>query len=388
MIAPELSAPDLALAQAALACGPMADALSLAEWVGDGRELTGSGVPRPAVAAEACRSLGMEMPAGALRSARDVPQLVRAWETAVAAGFIETSGTRARAAANLPWLRSAQLDPGAAQQALEAWVRAVCVMLYVPYDPCPYCLTALHELSLSDGAVDMTLLADAVRSALPHGGEAEEHVASAVNWMTAFGATVTGPSASPGGAAELTPLGRFLDSAVIVRLTPAPDDGAEELLATVMLVPPKIAAAISVPWFEARSATEAVRELLAFAADADPAQRAVALSLARKRGDAAADVWRGWAALPGFGAYARAWLAEHGEPVAAEERDEAWLAAETMSLAVRTVPEELLMFVLVDVARQTSARDVTDVLADIGTSGHPDAELVAGMLSAASSVAV
>ena len=50
--------------------------MDLAEWIGGGadtgRELTTTGVLRPAVAAEACRALGIELPSGKLRSAKDV----------------------------------------------------------------------------------------------------------------------------------------------------------------------------------------------------------------------------------------------------------------------------------------------------------------------------
>ncbi|HVT67878.1 MAG TPA: hypothetical protein VHF26_09030, partial [Trebonia sp.] len=70
------------LAQAALSSEPLTRALLLSEWVGSGRELTSSGFLRPAVAREACETLGIDLPGGRLRSAKDVPGLQLCWEVA------------------------------------------------------------------------------------------------------------------------------------------------------------------------------------------------------------------------------------------------------------------------------------------------------------------
>ena len=51
------------LARTALACPPFTLAIRLAEWVGDSRELTSTGVLRPAVAVQACQALGIALPA-------------------------------------------------------------------------------------------------------------------------------------------------------------------------------------------------------------------------------------------------------------------------------------------------------------------------------------
>ena len=416
----------VALAETALACGPIAEARRLAEWVADGCELTSSGVPRPAAAAAACQELGIET-RGKLRSAKDVPRLMRAWEVAVAAGFIEVAGSRAWAADDVAELRPAKLGQRAAQRVLQSWVAAACLPFEVPDDPCPYCLTALHELSLADGAMDTAQLAAAVRSAFPEpsdGGlaaltdtvcpdcgevhdmpqvmsalgigaddidnlsddeEAEEHLASTVSWMADFGVVFADPGMPSAGKVKLTPLGHLLAAVVIAGLTPAPEDNAEELIATVMHLPSKVAAAVSAPWLAARSASEAVSELLAFAEGADPDQRMVALSFAREQGDAAADAWREYAALTGFGAYARAWLAERGEQVAADERDEAWLLTDTMSMAMGAMPPEFLSFAFAG-AMQALKGDPAEALAGIGASGHPNAAQILGILSAAANL--
>src|SRR5260370_26171062 len=90
--------PSADLVLDALNCEPMARARELAEWIGDMRELTSAGVLRPAAAVEACRALGIELPSGKLRSAKDVPELQQAWEVAVAGELVLVTANRARAA--------------------------------------------------------------------------------------------------------------------------------------------------------------------------------------------------------------------------------------------------------------------------------------------------
>ena len=90
--------PPAELAQAALTFLPLTRARQLAEWIGDGRELTTTGVLRPAVAVQACRALGIELPSGKLRSAKDVTELQQAWQVAVAAEFVLVAANRVRAA--------------------------------------------------------------------------------------------------------------------------------------------------------------------------------------------------------------------------------------------------------------------------------------------------
>ena len=115
MISPEVT-------DAALSCMALTRARNLAEWVGQGKTLTASGVLRPAEAAQACRDLGIELPGPRLRSALDVEDLMRDWMTAAAAGFLEIDGRRVRAAQDLPEAGSSiHPDPDAI---LHAWVQA------------------------------------------------------------------------------------------------------------------------------------------------------------------------------------------------------------------------------------------------------------------------
>lgn len=73
------------LARMALNAAPLTRAFALAQWTGASRELTTSGVLRPAVAIEACRVLAIDVPSGKLRSAKDVPELDQAWTVALGA---------------------------------------------------------------------------------------------------------------------------------------------------------------------------------------------------------------------------------------------------------------------------------------------------------------
>ena len=93
-----VTASRIDLAQTALTTVPLNRALALAQWTGASRELTTTGVLRPAVAVEACRMLGIEVPSRKLRSAKDVPELDQAWAVALAADLVVVTANRASAA--------------------------------------------------------------------------------------------------------------------------------------------------------------------------------------------------------------------------------------------------------------------------------------------------
>jgi len=131
------------LARAALATEPLRRALDLAEWIGGGagasRELTTTGVLRPAVAAEACRAFGIELPSGKLRSAKDVEELQRAWEVAVAGDLVLIGGNRVTPALDVPQLIAVareesgpvEVKPDLAERAIYAWLQGAAVPLGV-----------------------------------------------------------------------------------------------------------------------------------------------------------------------------------------------------------------------------------------------------------------
>ena len=419
--------PPAELAQAALASLPLTRARQLAEWIGDGRELTTTGVLRPAVAVQACRALGIELPSGKLRSAKDVTELQQAWQVAVAAEFVLVTANRVRAARDVAeFVRAADgaapLRPDLAERALRAWVQGAGVPLGLPHNPCPDCLTVLHELSLADKAVDLADLADAVRTVasgpVPEGQEDEicpncgqvhdepvlglfgldglaglddvlaedaaEHAQSTVSFLVHFGAAATGPGSTPGGTAVLTPLGRLLAEAVMAALAPAVNADAGQLVSAVAPLPPRVAQAAAGPWLAARTPVGAVRELLTYAERAGSGSRSAALGIARGQGIAAIEAWRELAERPGFGAYARQWLSAQGEPAPADDRDEAWLLVEAMVQAEDgALPSGFASWVLAGAMRQAAgdADDVAEVLAGIRDSGHPQAPQVAAPLS-------
>jgi hypothetical protein len=428
VIAPFAGVVSADLADAALACTALARARKLAEWVGPGRELTSSGVLRPAAAAEACRALGIPLPGTRLRSALDVDVLMRDWEAALDAGFVVADGRRASAAPGL----TAPPDP---ESVLNAWVRTAAQGIGVGGEPCAGCITVLHELFVADGPLGMEELADAVAAADPEAviGEpcpdcgrvhdatdllgigdltydedvediddideyedddeydegqdeyeddeyededSREHAEGTVAGLAAFGAAVASD-----GAVRLTPLGSMLAAAVLEGCAPAPDADAGALVSVISEVPPPVARTMARPWLDARSADAAARELLSFAEAADGGQRVAALAFCRELGPEAADAWREWAERPGFGAYARQWLAAQGEPAAQDPADEAWLAVEALSIMLDALPDVLPPPLLAAALQQQIGGEMGELLSSLDGSGHPASASVVARLT-------
>lgn len=402
VIPPSPAAVSADLADAALSCTALARARRLAEWVGPGRELTSSGVLRPALAAEACQVLGIPLPKARLRSALDVDELMRDWTAAVDAGFVVADGRHACAAPDLT-------APPGPELALTAWVRAAARGLGVPGEPCAGCLIVLHELKAGGGPVGMEELAVAVAAVTepgaadgepcpdcgvvhapaellgigdlaggedPGGPGSREHAEGTVAGLAAFGAAV-----ASGGAARLTPLGSMLAAAVFEGCAPAPDADAGALVSVISEVPPPVAMTMAGPWLDARSADAAVRELLTFAESAGGEQRATALAFGRELGPDAAEAWREWAGRPGFGAYARQWLADQEEPAAQDPADEAWLTVDALSIMLDALPDMVPPLLLAALVQQETGGDMAEVLSLLRGSGHPAAASVVARLT-------
>ena len=394
------------LAVAALESPALDYARKLAAWVGSGRDLTTRGVPRPAEAMQACQLLGIELPGPRLRSALDVDELMLAWLTAIQAGLVLLDGRRAVMAP-----AAATLDQGGAppQAVLNAWLAAAAADLGVPDEPCAGCLTVLHELRGASRPLGLGELAEAVAAnrgepaagepcpdcggihipvgLLPNGdvmasflgpGDEDdlEHAGAAVSNLMAFGAA----AASIG--VELTPLGSMLATSVFDECAPAPGADATTLLAVVSELAPPVAVLMAEPWLAARTADAAVRELLASAEPATGAARVAALALARTLGPEPVSAWREWARRPGFGAYARQWLAEHGKPVAVHPEDEAWLIVDAFNSMLAGLGDMPAPFPLV-LAFQQLGDDAGEVLRVLRASGHPAADEVAAALGGA-----
>lgn len=384
------------LADAALGCTALTRARKLAEWVGPGRELTSSGVLRPPVAAEACRALGIRMPGARLRSALDVDELMRDWAAATDAGLIVADGRRACAVPDL----AGPADP---ELVLAAWVQAALRVFGMPDDPCAGCLTVLHEFYAGDGPLSMDELAGAVAVAtdpdamepegepcpdcggvhdsagllgigglidgeLPGELDGRGHAGSTVENLAAFGAAVV-----EGDTVRLTPLGSMLAVAVFEGCAPAPGADAGELMSAISAMPPPVARTMARPWLTARSAADAARDLLACAESAGAELRMAALAFAAEIGPEATEAWREWAGRPGFGAYARQWLAAQGEPAGQDPADEAWLTVDALSLLLETLPDTIPPLLLATVLRQELGDDLAEMLPLLRGSGHPAA---------------
>ncbi|HEX6507633.1 MAG TPA: hypothetical protein VF221_08385, partial [Chloroflexota bacterium] len=287
MLPPSVTVISADLADAALSCPALVRARKLADWVGAGRELTSSGVLRPAVAVEACRALGIPLPTQRLRSALDVDELMLDWAVANDARFIVTNGRYAYASPDL----AAPPDP---ELLLNAWVKVAVTGLGVPDDPCAGCLTVLHELhtggqpqSIEDLAAAVTALAepettrsepcpdcggihnsadllglgdllggDLIGGEEIDGTDGLEHAEGTIAGLAAFGAVATADmdepdSADDDGTFRLTPLGSVLAAAVFEGGAPEPDADAGAVISAISDVPPRVAWTMMRPWLDA-----------------------------------------------------------------------------------------------------------------------------------------
>jgi hypothetical protein len=368
------------LAAAALAAVPLGRARDLAAWVGPERELTGSGVLRPAIAIRACEALGIEVPPGRLLSAKRIPRLNQEWDLALAAGFLIRDQHMATAA-DLPDLT----DP---DHVLQSWTKAVTSKLGIPSQPCAGCLTVLHGLSLADESFPVQELDEAVSAAVPLSAEEEvaaypfwdwrhhlSHTEHATRILLDFGAV---EQASWGGTA-LTPLGRVLAHAIFSGCAPSSKADPAEVVVVLGEVPPMIALAMAETWLAVRGAVEGARQLLAFAEAAPADQRFVALAITRLIGPDAAPAWREWAGRTGFGAYAREWLMQHGEPAVADPVDEGWLAVDFLHRRELTSFDYVgsVIHQLLDDETSGLTRDKVSQMAE---SGHPEADRLVELL--------
>ena len=198
---------------------------------------------------------------------------------------------------------------------------------------------------------------------------------------TAAALTALGALTAADGAARLTPLGSMLAVAVFEKGAPAPDADAGTLVSMIREISPPAALAMARPWLDARPAGTAVRELLALAETSDGEQRAAALAFARRLGPDAAPAWREWAGRPGFGAYARRWLADRGEPAPGDPVDEAWLTVDALSIMLAALPGVEPAPLLDAVLQLDADHEVPEALTLLHGCGHPAAASVVACLT-------
>ncbi len=217
-------------------------------------------------------------------------------------------------------------------------------MLDLDENPCPECVTALHQMHASAEPMDMGQLVNAIAAEFgwdalgapdsqrcPACGQLHDdllgipgflddwdegehdaagHAADLVLGMLDFGAV-----AADGGVVKLTRLGFLLAESVYGKHAVPADANAAAVVSATAGIPPAAAVTLAGPWLSARLAPDAARQLIAFAESAWGGERIAALAFARTLGTEAADAWRELAMRPGIGAYGRQWLSEQDEPV-------------------------------------------------------------------------
>ncbi|MCW2939801.1 MAG: PRiA4b ORF-3-like protein [Actinomycetia bacterium] len=402
------------LADAARAGAAVSSAQALAEWIGAGRALTASGVLKPAAAAEVCDLLGIELPSEKPRSALDIDELMMVWSTAASAGFIEVVGKQVMAGAGLDrWLDG---DP---ETTLVIWTHCVLDSLGLagaPDDePELEYLAVLCTLYDREGTTSLDELATSIE-AFSGGGSTQDgrcpdcgqvHAATAdpLGFSDLFGDDGDGSEFAEevllalvefgvadfdGHAASLTPLGKRLTTFMFRDSAPAADADTATFVSELAGLPPVVAALMARPWLDARTPAAAAGQLLAFAESADGTARMAALAFARECGPEAAPAWQEWSGKPGFGVYARAWLAEQGDDSEFSESelsdgDEAWMVVDTLASILDALPVELPDVLLSGMLQAQLADEIAEVLPLLASSDHPAAGRLVRLLSGTAS---
>ena len=325
---------------------------SLSAWLGPGRAVTENAELAGGDAAEAATALGLGV-AGlpAVGRMRDVPRLDYLWRLALESGFIEldedeTSAVPGGAAgafgdgdgdddevldiwetlfalvmgtldivASLDPRRSSELDFFGQGEALT-------VMLFLARpDGLP--VAEISEV-IGSAAVDELAPARAAKTwqswVRAHGDPAR----LLLDQMAAVGAVRISDS-EDGDMARLTPLGlaairtQFADSGVEVPLLPpAGEMTAADLIAMAEGAAEEEFQAETAAWLAHRTTESAARELLAVAAESDPASRVLAVAVVTELGAPAEPAWRevlGQVELRGYAKVTLATLAG-GDPAA------------------------------------------------------------------------
>jgi Plasmid pRiA4b ORF-3-like protein len=375
------------LADAALASRALSSALTLANWVGDGKEVTAGGILRPAAATQACAVLGIDLPRGKLRSASDVPALEFAWETAHDAGFISIDAKHARGLG----FEDVTAD---AEVVLRSWLRAVAADLGLPDDACEHCLTVLAALAEAEAPVGQADITEVILETFPEEEDEADslldedvtHALTSVSRLAEYGAAVAVTDDLGDPRAELTPLGRMLADLVFAVMAPDPAADAGTLLSVIGAQARPVGLLMARPWLAARARPDAVRELLAYAQRADPRMRTAAVGFAATIGSGEVPAWREFTEVPEVSAYARGWLADHGESAEVTLHDHAWIAADGICASTADLPLVLLPMVLSEMYTSMSAADASQFRQELGEmlgSGHPDAERILAAASQA-----
>jgi hypothetical protein len=380
------------LALAARTCPVLATAQTLAEWVGAGREVTTSGVLKPAAAVEACDRLGIEAPSRKPRSALDISELMMVWTAASAAGFIEVSGRWVTPGPSLqPW------RDGAPDTVLAAWCRCVLESLGLVGETDEDDLVYLAALATFEDRGGTVPLGDLSAGIAQLAGDASpgcscpdcvpdeisgfaadlgaDEAEDVVRALGEFGIAVL-----RGDIAELTPLGHWLTEFMFRENAPPADAEADVLVRELTRLPPKVAILMARPWLSSRTAAAAAGELLAVGEATSGQERLTALDLARGCGQEATPAWREWATRDGFGAYARVWLAEQDDTEPADA-DSAWITVDALVTMLDALPSELPEDLLPALLQAQAGAEMAEALPLLESCDHPAAPRLVKLLS-------
>jgi len=390
----------------------------LAGWLGAGRAVTEDAELAAGDAAEAAAELGL-----------DVPGLEYLWPIALDAEFVELDEDETRA---IPGESAQAWVEGDDEDVFDIWEMVFALVLDTRLDvAAPPDSPGSEELDFyGHGALLAVMLFLARPDGLPV-AEASEAIREGAtgelpparaqkawqSWVGAHGdpaLLLLGQMAELGAAqisdaddgpvARLTPLGlaairtQLADSGVEIPLLPASEQmTAAELIAMAEGASEEEFTAETAAWLTHRTAESAARELLAVAAESDPASRILAVGVVvTELGDSAEPVWRdalGQVALRG---YARAALATmpDGEAAGLEpDEDLAWVITDALAaqgwddlsddaehdprVLVRqlseTIPagQELVAFELIARVPHPAAADVLTVIG----RHHPDKKI-------------
>ncbi|XVQ85380.1 plasmid pRiA4b ORF-3 family protein [Microbispora siamensis] len=334
---------------------------ALASWVGSGRAVTAGGALKPVLVPEAARTIGVGCPAK-VRRLSDVPKAHRAWVTALAAGLVTLSGTRA------------VQDKNAAEPDITAWYAALeQVVAAQVTDPCDVdpricCLVTLAVLSdeapPSEAAL-RTAVEDEMRVRRDWDwcavGLTERHpVDQVVGILRDFSALDAGLAVTPLGEYARRELQRRLPLPITPELT------AAEVLRRLATVPEEDADELMWRWRipdDPRSTglVDRLPELLWAPGEASPAGRVSVIEAVAARGENSEPLWQAVRDHPVLGPHARHLLGEADSVL-----DRRWLAVDFALAALERYGTRDAWYVLKDMMSG-------DLHAGVRDSGHPEA---------------
>jgi len=427
--------PEPELAAMSRAAPLLGQVRRLAEWVAPGRDVTEDGELTAEDTIAAARELGIPVPVKAdtglealpgmpdppaVTSMEDVPELARLWDIAFDAGFLELD------------LDGDHMEPGAEvdcwpggtdEEVLEVWSMTLpCVLNRLEDDAdLDEGLAELLDFTDAGWALMVALFlvkgegmpvrgaSDLIRQAATDELTPDEAQEAWQAWTQAHGDPAdyllgmlrelgaVSLDQPPGEAAEdepvarLTPLGTWAmrellveDDVEIPVLPPTDQMTAADLVAAADGLDEEEFDAETTAWLELRAPDVAASELLAVAADGDPAERLLAVGAAQKLGAAAEPAWRDSLGRPELRPYAKIALTQiaGGDPgvtmlpgLEPDPGDIAWMLTDTLA-ATSDDPDELPQRIRDSIppGQEQQAFDA------ISLSPHPDAASVLSLI--------